>query len=205
MKKGKEQHQQAAEHGASHEDAPSGSPISRISGVSKLLLVVSILLMGAGIALPFAIGKSADTQPMQQPGESTGEFDNNNLVPGFAPTESTGTGEPSSLETAKDTATEWSPAMFRAGFSFFAGFSIAMALKLVLRTALVFAGFFLLGLFGLQYAGIADIDWTLLGNKYDTVSAWASSQFDSAKGFITGYMPSAAATLGGMFMGFRSR
>lgn len=175
-----------------------------MSGVSKLLLVVSVLLMGAGIALPFVVDRSAGTQPMQQPGASAGGFDNN-LVPGFAPTESTGASEPSPIETAKDTAAEWSPAMFRAGFSFFAGFSIAMALKLVLRTALVFAGFFLLGMFGLQYAGIADIDWTLLGDKYDTLSSWASSQFASAKGFITGYMPSAAATLGGMFMGFRSR
>jgi uncharacterized membrane protein (Fun14 family) len=99
----------------------------------------------------------------------------------------------------------YSPAIFRLGFSFFLGFAIATALRMVVKLTLVGVGLFAMGLFGLQYAGFVEVNWTAIGDRYDSFAAWFTGQFESFTTFIAGYVPSIGAGLGGAFLGFKKK
>ncbi len=98
-----------------------------------------------------------------------------------------------------------SPAMFRLGFSFVVGFAIAYAARTFLRISLVAVGIFLLLLFGLEYAGIISVHWDAIQHHYDTLLASIRRSFESFRAFITGRLPSTAAALAGLAVGFRKR
>ena len=99
----------------------------------------------------------------------------------------------------------WSPAAFKVGFSFVVGFVIAYALRWFLRTALLAAGFMALLLFGLQYAGLVEVKWGAMGERYEAGSGWVSRQTASFAAFVGGALPSAGAAGLGMFAGMRRR
>ena len=61
----------------------------------------------------------------------------------------------------------------------------------------------LLALFGLQYAGVIDVDWSRMSEHWDAIAAWLGEQTASFRDFITGYLPSAASALAGMALGFK--
>lgn len=102
-------------------------------------------------------------------------------------------------------ADPWSPAIFRMGFGFFAGFSMAYALRAFARVTLVSAGMFFLLLFGLQYAGLIEVRWSAMADRYDTLQAWLRAQMGGVQAFLTGYLPSAGAALAGLALGFVRR
>jgi uncharacterized membrane protein (Fun14 family) len=99
----------------------------------------------------------------------------------------------------------WSPAIFRMGFSFFAGFAIAYALRMFVKVSVISIGIFLLAMFGLQYAGFIEVNWTMVGERYETFSAWFGDQFKDFSTFVTGYLPSAATGTGGLAIGFMKK
>lgn len=96
----------------------------------------------------------------------------------------------------------WSPAIFRMGFGFFVGFSMAYALKAFAKITIVTAGIFFLLLFGLQYAGLVEVKWTAMADRYDSIQAWLGAQLGGFQAFVTGYVPSAGAALAGLGLGF---
>ncbi len=96
----------------------------------------------------------------------------------------------------------WSPAIFRMGFGFFVGFSMAFALRAFAKVTLVSAGIFFLLLFGLQYAGLVEVKWTAMADRYDSIQAWLGAQLGGFQAFVTGYLPSAGAGLAGLGLGF---
>jgi uncharacterized membrane protein (Fun14 family) len=93
--------------------------------------------------------------------------------------------------------------IFRLGFSFFVGFAIAYALRTFLKVSIVTIGILLLGLFGLQYAGVITVDWAAMEQHYDTVVAWLRTETETFRTFVTGYLPSSAMGVLGMVVGFR--
>src|SRR5690606_8304539 len=99
----------------------------------------------------------------------------------------------------------WSPAIFRLGFSFFVGFAVAFALRAFVRLTVFTMGFFFLALFGLQYAGFIEVNWTAIGDRYESTSAWFLAQFESVQELVTGYLPAAGSAAAGLTLGFLRR
>jgi uncharacterized membrane protein (Fun14 family) len=137
---------------------------------------------GGGVTFPFPVPglPGSTSEPATTPeGEPTGE-----VVVQAAPDD------------------PWSPAIFRMGFSFFVGFAMAFALRSFAKVTLVSAGIFFLLLFGLQYAGLVEVKWTAMADRYDSIQAWLKAQMGGFQAFVTGYLPSAGAGLAGLGLGF---
>ena len=147
------------------------------------------------------VGQGGDvTWPVPVPG-----------LPGSTPPEGEGTDEPTgegrpagaaTAEGEQPVTDPWSPAIFRMGFGFFVGFSMAYALKAFAKFTIVSAGIFFLLLFGLQYAGLVEVKWTAMADRYDTLQEWLKAQLGGFQAFVTGYLPSAGAALAGLGLGF---
>lgn len=178
-------------------------PRKKLRPWQRVLAVLSVLIAlgGAGWMI-----YDASTRP--EPAASTGSpASGSDLARGFAPTtpaptggDATDDGTASETDRLIDSA---SGAVFRLGFGFFAGFAVGYAMRTFVRITLVAAGIAILGLAGLQYAGIITVDWELLSGGFQTFGAWFTEQTKGLAGFITGYLPTFGAGLAGAFVGFR--
>lgn len=98
-----------------------------------------------------------------------------------------------------------SPAVFRLGFSFLVGFAIAYALRTFVRISLVAAGLLVLALFGLQYFGVIDVNWTAMEGHFDRARDWLAANTRTFGDFVTGQLPSAGSAVAGFVVGVRKR
>jgi uncharacterized membrane protein (Fun14 family) len=199
------------EAGGSGDAGRLRNAVRRIPGWPRALLGVAIVLMAAGLGLGAvtALGGSGEEAiPQTPPAAPRGAAVHPGLVGGLLPDDPPATTEPAGDATAGSAPRGlevWSPAIFRLGFSFFAGFCVAYALRSVLRLAIVFVGLVLLAIFGLQYAGLVDVNWARMGEGYESFVGWLGGQTESFQRFITGYLPSSASGVAGLAMGFRVR
>lgn len=144
-------------------------------------------------------------------GSAKTSFAGNSLLP----TSSSGAsgsddgGEPNSLpriETqAEDEGGNWSPALMKLGFSFFVGLAIGYAVRAFLKVTLLFAGIVLLAVFGLNYFGLVQVDWSAMEGVWDSFIANVQDEAGHFKTFITGSLPSAGMAGLGLFTGFKRR
>ena len=104
-----------------------------------------------------------------------------------------------------ETIKEWSPVIFTLGFSFFVGFAIGAAVRAFLKMAIIVIGVMLLLLFGLQYAGVIAVDWSVMEGHYDRIVEWLKNETSGFKAFIQGALPSSAMAATGLFFGFRKK
>lgn len=155
----------------------------------KAMLAGSVLCMAAGVVIPLV----SHTPPAPPAGMSA--MTNSLASGGSSAAESGGAGG----------AAFWSPAVFKLGFSFFVGFTVAYALRSFLKFALLSFGFMFLVLFGLQYAGLIEVKWALMERQYDGVSTWLGEQTRSFTAFVSGALPSAGAATTGLVAGFRRK
>jgi len=93
--------------------------------------------------------------------------------------------------------------LLKLGFSFIVGLAVGFALKVALRLALVVGGVLLIALFGLQYAGIIDVDWTGMQTHYDGLAAWLAAYAGALKDFMVANLSSAASFSAGLILGLR--
>lgn len=108
------------------------------------------------------------------------------------------------LGTPTDPGSLFSEALFlRLGFSFIVGLATGFALKLAFKLALVVIGIILIGLFTLQYAGLAEVDWFNLGLRYDAGADWLGTQAGPLLDFMGRNLPSAASFLAGLALGLK--
>lgn len=182
-----------SKHGTKGGDQPA----PKLAPWKLVVLILSILLTIAGGA-GYVYAVMADDDDAATAG--AGELDPAlaaGLLPGVTP-EDTGETDPSAMR-------QWSPVFFRLGFSFFAGFCIAFALRSVIKIAIVVIGLILLAIVGLQATSMLQVDWSGLGGIFDGIAAWVGSQTGSFQEFLTGYLPSSASGLAGLAVGFRGR
>ncbi|MEZ6235654.1 MAG: FUN14 domain-containing protein [Phycisphaerales bacterium] len=194
-----------------------------------LLAVSVVLMLGGGAAWAYSAFTRSDAGPVAgasdapaggqgTTGSGTGGSSlAEGLTSGFGPGGSPlpGTTGGSGTPTGTDPGTEsgegsdpldlYSPAVFRLGFSFFAGFAMAYALRQFVKITVATLGVVLLGLFGLQYAGLIQVDWGLLEGKFDAAAAFLRDQTESFTAFVRGYLPSTASAATGAFLGFRRK
>ncbi len=185
--------------------------------VAGALTVAGAALQGyawvRGSAEPPSVAATEESTESAPPTDSTGAIDPD-LVAGLAPddpahgdeSQSTDAGvETVSSAVESDPLAEWSPVIFRLGFSFFVGFVIAYALRTFLKIALLAAGVLILALFGLQYAGLIDVNWGAIEGRYDGIIAWLKDQSGDMTQFIQGYLPSTASAALGFVVGWRRK
>lgn len=173
--------------------------------IVTLAAAVVVTLVGAGLT---AYAWSTDERPSAQASAGGGgdlsEYGGTGFMPGepgLDPDAEPGEGsyqEPRPVD-------ELSPAVFRLGFSFVVGFAIAYALRTFVKISIVAIGIFALALFGLQYAGVIDVNWDAMGGHFDSAKGYLAAQTASFKDFITGSLPSAASATAGLVVGFRKR
>lgn len=141
---------------------------------------------GGGVTWPFPIPGLPGGQPQGQPDGQPAPDQGQEVPPVGAP----------------PVADPWSPAIFRMGFGFFVGFAMAYALRSFVKVTVVSAGVFFLLMFGLQYAGLVQVQWSAMAERYDTLQDWLLAQVGGFRAFVTGYLPAAGATLAGLGLGF---
>ncbi len=91
----------------------------------------------------------------------------------------------------------------RLGFSFIVGLAAGFALKVAFKIALVVIGVVLVGMFALQYAGLAEVDWSSVEIQYDTGADWVGAQGGALLDFMGRNLPSAASFLAGLAVGLK--
>ena len=181
----------------------AGKPLARWQ-ITLLTIAGVVMLIGAGLWAYSAM--TADEAPVAS-NEQVSDFDRS-LSQGIAPSDNGGTEDPDQNQPDADkpfALENYSPALFRLGFSFFVGFAIAYALRSFLKITIIAIGLMLLGLFGLQYAGVVTVDWAVMEQYYNTSMEWLKEQTAGFSAFIQGYLPSAASAAGGFVIGFRRR
>lgn len=175
-------------------------PIAQIPMWKKLLVAFSLMLMVVGGAMSVVGAMSSGDAP---DAARSGSGNGSGLVTGFAPTtgERGESGEGDALPATSDG--DWSPALFKLGFSFFVGFAIAFALRTFVKISIIAIGMFLLIHFALEYYGFISVNWDVFDDRYDSVADWLGRQTSSFRDFITGSLPSAASATAGLVLGFR--
>jgi len=181
-------------------------------------IVASVALMALGLALPRladtrntvavapdgrVLAMVEETQPDGSARTRSGDL----IVGGFLPPSSDAgrdpdTPDPRGTPVTLEERDIVSPAVFRAGFSFFVGFAVAFALRQFVKFSIVALGLFFLAMFGLQYAGLIEVKWAVMEDRYHAAGGWLGGQVESFKAFLTGYLPSAALATAGLAAGF---
>jgi uncharacterized membrane protein (Fun14 family) len=91
----------------------------------------------------------------------------------------------------------------KMGFSFMVGLAMGFALKVAFKIALLVIGLVLLGLFGLQFAGVAHVEWTGLETHYNGWASWMAASAGVFFGFVGDNLTSAASFLAGLAVGLK--
>lgn len=130
------------------------------------------------------------------PGEEPRSFAETDTPPDESPVEV-------ESEVVSNPMDDWSGAVFKLGFSFFAGFCIAYALKMFMKITLIFVGVVLIAVIVLQSSGAIDVDWSAIAGHFDSITEWIRANLGGIKEFLTGQLPSAGSAFAGMFVGFR--
>lgn len=168
----------------------------------KGLAVLSVVIAVLGLVLMMSAAPASGS-PAPSAEVSGGRA--SGLADGFAPVEPADSAPDEQAEQAQtdrliDSA---NGAIFRLGFGFFAGFAVGYAVRTFVRLTLVAAGLAVLGLMGLQYAGIISVDWAKISGGFEDFGTWVTAQIRGFSAFVTGYLPTFGAGLAGAFVGFR--
>ena len=91
----------------------------------------------------------------------------------------------------------------KLGFSFMVGLAVGYALKVAFKIALIVIGVILLGVFGLQYAGVAHVDWSGVEVHYNGLAGWLSAHGGVFLDFIGNNLSNSVAFLAGLGLGLR--
>lgn len=98
-----------------------------------------------------------------------------------------------------------SPALFRFGISYIAGFFLGYGLRRFVKLTIILSLVAVAAVFLMRKAGWIDLDWGSVETHLSDSFAWLKGQAEAVKVFATGYVPSAVAVGVGLFMGARWR
>ena len=98
-----------------------------------------------------------------------------------------------------------SPALFRFGASYIAGFFFGWMSRKSIKLGLLAAGAAAVAITVAKQTGFIDLDWAGLQGHISQSLAWLHGELGALKHFFLGYIPSTAAGCVGIFMGARHR
>ncbi len=96
-----------------------------------------------------------------------------------------------------------SPALFRFGLSYIAGFFLGYGLRRFLKVTMVVSVLVVGAVIVVQKLGWMHLDWGSIQSHLEESFAWLRGQAESLKVLIMGYVPSAAAAGVGLLLGAR--
>lgn len=112
--------------------------------------------------------------------------------------------DPAPSEIGAQAGSLFTEAFFlKLGFSFMVGLAMGYALKIAFKIALIVMGILLLVLFGLQYEGIINVNWSGIEVHYDSWAGWLSANAGIFFGFVGDNLTSAASFLAGLALGLK--
>jgi uncharacterized membrane protein (Fun14 family) len=156
----------------------------------------------AGLLPAAAWAVAAPLAARAQTPEQTPEVPPPRLPPPELPPPELPTGVPPANPT--DPGALFNEAFFlRLGFSFLVGLAVGFALKVAFKIAIVVVGVVLLGVFGLQYAGLVDVNWSGVEVQYDTWAGWLRVQGGAFLDFVGANLSSGASFLAGLALGLK--
>ncbi len=109
---------------------------------------------------------------------------------------------PANTESAQ-AAKPKSPALFRFGASYIAGFLFGWIFRKSIKFGLVLAGVATAAILVARQTGWIELDWAALQAHVSQSLAWLHGELGALKHFFLGYSPSTAAGCVGIFMGAR--
>ena len=182
-----------------------------LAGWQKLLLVLSIVLGGVGIAYGGISSSPADvdTASTDGPGDGTGSDVRPAMTPdGFISIGPDGEPVPSGTGTVGTGTVEeapfWPPLLAKGGLSFFLAFCVGYALRAAMKVTMILVGLIVLATLGLQQVGVIEsIDWTRAEAFWDSLTANLGEHFKSLGDFVSGSLPTAGSGALGLVAGFR--
>ncbi len=166
----------------------------RPPGWVRVFVVLSILVLGAGVALPLARGAPALLGASDAGAPRV-------LATALADAAQSSPAAPAAPSGSAD----WAPPVIRVGFGFVAGLAVAYVLRACLRLALLILGFFLLAMIGLEHAGLVEIRWAEVQSRYEAVGLQVQEQLRSFWMYAAAHVPSAASATAGLAAGFCHR
>jgi uncharacterized membrane protein (Fun14 family) len=98
-----------------------------------------------------------------------------------------------------------SPALFRFGLSYIAGFFLGYGLRRFVKITVLLCLLAVGAVFVVQHFGWVQFDWAGIQSHVSESFAWLRGQAEAIKVFIMGYVPSAAAAGVGLLFGARWR
>ena len=132
-------------------------------------------------------------------------------VPGKEPQPPTPPGQATLAEASGEAvatsvhSVQGSPALFRFGLSYIAGFFLGYGLRRFVKLTIILSLVAFAAIFFMRKAGWIDLDWSSVESHLSDSFAWLKGQAEALKVFLTGYVPSAAAAGVGIFFGARWR
>lgn len=96
-----------------------------------------------------------------------------------------------------------SPALFRFGLSYIAGFFLGYGLRRFVKLTLILLLVVVVVVFLLQMAGWIHLNWASVQSHLSDSFAWLKGQAEALKVLVTGYVPSATAAAVGLLLGAR--
>lgn len=170
--------------------------ISRMPRWKKILLSIALVLGVVGVALQGVAYVTGSRAPATPPTANLDGLHSN--APGADMPESKNAPFGKYLD-------DWSLPLMKLGFSFVVGFCIAYAVMVFAKLAAIAGGILLLALFGLQYAGIIDVNWHTLQAQFNTIIVWLQPTGSNFRAFITGNLPSSGLAAMGVLTGLKKK
>jgi uncharacterized membrane protein (Fun14 family) len=106
---------------------------------------------------------------------------------------------------ARPSAGARAPALFRLGVSYLGGFFLGWLCRKSLKLAMLAGGAAVALLALARHTGLIDLDWAGVQAHVSQSLAWTKGEIGAVRHFLTGYLPSSAAAVVGLFMGARHR
>ncbi len=167
----------------------------------KYLLIIALVLSAIGLSLQ-AVAFFNDQKAVEH--TATGS-DMNTMSLQSRSTEAASSTESDKLNLLGIDMSDWSILLTKVGFSFFVGFCLGYVFRIFLKIIFIVCGVVFLLLFGLEYASVVKVDWTIINGYYDGFFVWLKPHASSFQEFVKSNLPSAGLATAGLLVGLKKK
>jgi uncharacterized membrane protein (Fun14 family) len=161
----------------------------------KYMLIIALVLSAIGLSLQ-AVAYFND----QNATEHT-----NTMSLESRSTEAASSTESDKLNLLGIDMSDWSVLLTKVGFSFFVGFCLGYVFRIFLKIIFIVCGVVFLLLFGLEYASVVKVDWTIINGYYDGFFVWLQPHASTFQEFVKSNLPSAGLATAGLLVGLKKK
>jgi uncharacterized membrane protein (Fun14 family) len=167
----------------------------------KYLLIIALVLSAIGLSLQ-AVAYFNDQNAAEH--TATGS-DINTMSLESRSTEAASSTESDKLNLLGIDMSDWSILLTKVGFSFFVGFCLGYVFRIFLKIIFIVCGVVFLLLFGLEYASVVKVDWTIINGYYDGFFVWLKPHASTFQEFVKSNLPSAGLATAGLLVGLKKK